>query len=38
MNAVAYGAHIQLCPADLTTVLVSTSYMAIGSHVRKGRD
>lgn len=32
------GAHIQLCPADLTTFLVSTSYMAIGSHVRKGRD
>lgn len=31
------GAHIQLCPADLTT-LVSTSYMAIGSQVRKGRD
>lgn len=31
--------HIyQLCPADLTTFLVSTSYMAIGSHVRKGRD
>ena len=32
------GAHIQLCPADLTTFLVSTSYMAIDSHVRKGRD
>ena len=32
------GAHIQLCPADLTTLLVSTSYMAIGLHVRKGRD
>lgn len=32
------GAHIQLCPADLTTFLVSTSYMAIGSHMRKGRD
>lgn len=32
------GAHIQLCPADLTTFSLSTSYMAIGSHVRKGRD
>lgn len=32
------GAHIQLCPADLTTFLVSTSYMASGSHVKKGRD
>ena len=32
------GAHIQLCPADWTTLLVSTSYMAIGLHVRKGRD
>ena len=32
------AAHIQLCPADLTTFLVSTSYMASRSHVRKGRD
>ena len=32
------GAHIQLCPADLTTFLVSTSYMLIGSHLRKGGD
>ena len=34
------GAHIQLCPADLTTLLVSTSYMAIGLRVvhTKGRD
>lgn len=30
--------QIQLCPADLTNCLVSTSYMAIASRVRKGRD